>query len=199
MSPKGGEGGPPPPTSVVPSASVVQRDPSTDDHFARAWLSVAPMAVTPLSRRPKAAFAVLSVAFALLSISPPAHATTSIGSLDPAFGAGGRLTLSDRRQAMQFPPLVLPDGRFRLIEGVPGDGTALLGFLPDGSPDGGFGTGGVVTFAPAVHPRAMALDASGRIVLTGTTGTGTTVDEIILRRLSNGTADPSFGTSGRVK
>jgi uncharacterized delta-60 repeat protein len=156
------------------------------------------MAVAPLSRRPKAAFAALSVAFALLSISPAAHAATSIGSLDPAFGAGGRLTLSNRRQAMQFPPLVLPDGRFRLIEGVPGDGTALVGFLPDGSPDGGFGTGGVVTFAPGVHPRAMALDASGRIVLTGTTGTGATVDELILRRLPNGSADPSFGTSGRV-
>jgi uncharacterized delta-60 repeat protein len=156
------------------------------------------MAVTPRSRRPIAAVAALSVALALWSTSPAAHAATSIGSLDPGFGAGGRLTLSDYVQAMQSPPLVLPDGRFRLIEEVPDDGTVLLGFLANGGPDVGFGINGVVKFASGLHPHSMVLDANGKIVLTGTSGTGTAVDEVILRRIANGGPDTSFGTNGKV-
>src|SRR5438445_1610596 len=142
------------------------------------------MAVYPLPRRrPMAAFAALAVMLSLWSPASPALAASSIGSLDPAFGTGGRLKLGSDTPGMEFPPVVLPDGRFRLIESTTGGGTVLLGFTAGGAPDDAFGNHGVVSFAAGTHPSAMALDASGNIVLTGTITTATGVDEVILRRL----------------
>ena len=72
----------------------------------------------------------------------------------------------------------------------------LVRFNPDGTPDSGFGTGGVVWENAGINEviNNIELLPDGRIVACGTRSS----DFLVMRFLPNGQLDPSFGTNGRA-
>ena len=108
------------------------------------------------------------------------------GTLDLAFSEDGKHTINiagTTQRDAGFAVAALPDGRLRILATTDVDaGTqssqvnldvAIVGLMPDGTPDTGFGGGdGIVTFpAGAANdvPSRMDVDPDGRIALTGCT------------------------------
>lgn len=137
-----------------------------------------------------------------------ARLDTADGSLDPAFGAGGKAIFDfglGTAGAVDFTEL--PDGRLMVCGAVLANEPenydfACMRFLADGRPD--------PDFAPRIYPfdlgddlldipRRMRRDRQGRFVLAGyaTRDLGNT-DCAVARIESDGRLDPAFGTSGRV-
>jgi hypothetical protein len=120
-------------------------------------------------------YAVGSTADALAVI-----ARRSDGSLDPAFAGDGSLELALGREANAVDVVVLDNGNLRVLARTdvaasgPADfDTAIVGLLPDGSPDPGFAT---VTFAGGGGddvPGGIDVDTDGRIAVVGGTGADT--------------------------
>jgi len=75
-------------------------------------------------------------------------------------------------------------------------------FMDDGTPDKSFGTNGVVVEANPNSPtlrvtaQGLAVDRKGRIVVVGVTSGSLGNDIIVVRLLSDGTFDKSFGGTG---
>ncbi|WP_328967093.1 delta-60 repeat domain-containing protein [Streptomyces sp. NBC_00239] len=125
------------------------------------------------------------------------------GSPDPGFGRGGRVVTDfPGGGARAYDLAVLPDGRI-LVAGQTGFTApafaadfALARYLPDGTLDRDFGTGGrVVTDAGDEDGvRGLAVQADGRIVAAGYSG----ADFALARYLPDGDPDPDFGADGRV-
>ena len=127
----------------------------------------------------------------------------SSGNLDPSFGVGGKATASfDGSVSGDAQSLVgQPDGKILVVGGVDIAGDedfALVRYNTDGSLDGTFGTGGKVTTdfgSEGDEAFGVALQADGKIVVTGTTTNSTGV---LVRYNANGSLDTSFGTGGKV-
>src|SRR6266540_1653586 len=109
-----------------------------------------------------------TVAFALARYNPD-------GTLDPAFGTGGVVTTPFAGMFVEANGLVVrSDGRLVAAGGVlRNDLTSafvLAGYLPDGTLDLAFGTGGKLTtdFAGNDRARALAVQADGKLVAVGT-------------------------------
>ena len=118
------------------------------------------------------------------------------GSLDPAFGVGGVVpTYAIPSSATAV--ALLPDGRI-YVGGVAGSSSWLvIRYLADGSLDGTFGSGGIVTtpMTGTVYLEDIALQPDGRLVAAGhefVSGVG--FWPVVIRYLPDGTLDPSFGT-----
>jgi len=100
----------------------------------------------------------------------------------------------------QWLALVEPSGAL-LIEGFRGRQRELARILPTGARDKGFGRAGLARVrlprGMAFGVRPVAVDAAGRILLVGYSGThhGTVV---VGRLLANGRLDPSFGEGGWI-
>ncbi|MEO0560188.1 MAG: T9SS type A sorting domain-containing protein [Bacteroidota bacterium] len=132
---------------------------------------------------------------------------TPDGLPDPAFGADGVIVIDDGGDDFGLDLAMLPDGTF-LVSGYAEDAGGVnrafvARFLPDGTPDGTFGTSGRVTLDFTGLPAiliALAVQADSKIVAAGYTETGAggteTLDLAIARLLPDGTLDPSFGTGG---
>jgi uncharacterized delta-60 repeat protein len=135
------------------------------------------------------------------------------GTLDPAFGAGGRV-LTDfspdppgpgSGTADQGTNLVIdPSGRV-VVTAIVGSGPdvslGLARYLPDGRLDPGFGAGGkvVTDYAPGfLIGQGIALDPAGDLVVAGyvNPGPGPEEDFALLRYLPSGAPDPAFGSGG---
>jgi uncharacterized delta-60 repeat protein len=131
-----------------------------------------------------------------------ARLTTS-GELDPTFGTGGRVVTPGVGNNAQANAVVLqPDGKI-VVAGSANGEMGLARYLPDGTLDPGFGTGGIVTTSfpgDTAQANALALDASGRIVAAGMVGTSKPQGEefALARYLPDGSLDQTFGTDGRV-
>lgn len=124
----------------------------------------------------------------------------SNGTPDPAFGNGGSVTtrVSGAPLGEQGRNIVrYPDGRL-LVGAGSAAGGALLRYLPDGSPDPGFGTSGTVRTPAMDNVFDLALDRQGRIVAAGV---GFEPCELVLARFdSNGAPDLNFaGGAGAVQ
>ncbi len=100
-----------------------------------------------------------------------------------------------------------PDGRFvvavQLRNAQSQEGFALAQFTAEGRRDRAFASDGLLTLEPGARQlgvKAVAVDAEGRVLLAGGTWTGelTRRDFTVLRFLSDGAADPSFGHQGAV-
>ena len=144
-------------------------------------------------------------AFALARYNPD-------GTLDSRFGSGGKMTTrfsspgDDAARAL----MVQPDGKIVLVGSnfvASREGSsdfALARYMPDGTLDPGFGTGGKVmtTFgAGSDLANAAALQPDGRIVVAGYTYVGGAAGQsyfALARYKSDGTLDPSFGSGGKV-
>jgi len=150
----------------------------------------------------------------LLATATPAHAAS--GVLDTTFGVGGQVTtdfgVNPSEPEMGNDMVVQPDGKIVLAGRagtdqfpVGGDGTfGVARYLPNGSLDPSFGTGGLVKtnfVAPPQRaiPRAVALQVDGKIVVGGTAGTIDTNAKLAIARYNpDGSLDPTFGTGGKI-
>jgi uncharacterized delta-60 repeat protein len=125
------------------------------------------------------------------------------GTLDTGFGTAGVTTIDSTGGAWGM--VIQPDGK--LILAGQTDYTDLLvpnaqQFMAvrlniDGTLDGSFGHGGIVTLAvgKTVLGFGVALQPDGKVLLTGP-GFTTTGVAITVRLNPNGSLDPSFGTDG---
>jgi uncharacterized delta-60 repeat protein len=159
--------------------------------------------------------ALSTVALALAAATGSAAAALK---LDPSFGAGG-LALLPGEKAPAHPVRALaiePDGALILAS----DGT-LQRLDPSGRLDPTFGTGGTVTPPPVAGGTfeivGAAIDPQGRIVVAGTSTPpqpepkmvsspgiyylyeGEHRDARVMRYLSDGRLDPTFGQGGIVE
>ena len=148
---------------------------------------------------------------AVLALAAPASAAP--GDLDPSFGggAGWVRTLEVRDASNNYLPegaedvAIQPDGRI-VVTGPVIDGRSnryfgALRYLPDGSLDGSFGSGGLVAadLGSFEDPRAVALQRDGKIVVAGETDCETARCFAAMRLNPDGSPDPSFGAGGVVR
>jgi uncharacterized delta-60 repeat protein len=135
---------------------------------------------------------------------------TPAGMLDPTFagGAGYRIVPASRGVALGLGP----DGAIYVAGTAPDpDGHAAIAvvrFRPDGTLDGAFGPGGIVRLqtasadpgdSPASYALAVAADAEGRVLVTGTSGAVGYQEAVVVRLAADGAVDGTFGTGGVVR
>jgi uncharacterized delta-60 repeat protein len=137
------------------------------------------------------------------------------GILDPSFGTGG-LTVYDSKSAVNdghdvgFSLTLDSSGRI-LITGYTTDSKSedhmtIWRYLPNGTLDPSFGTGGLTVYQGPIGEgsnvlgRTLVLDQSGKILVTGQCqgpiyGTYVPCDMMLWRYNSDGTPDETFGPS----
>jgi uncharacterized delta-60 repeat protein len=130
------------------------------------------------------------------------------GTLDPAFGNGGKVTtniagMTDLGQALAITAegMIVVAGRVAIDGGAPSD-FGLVRYLADGTPDPAFGNGGIVQtdFASDSDDNPFAVVSDGSTIVVGgySFGGATGSDFALARYAANGTLDPSFGNGGLV-
>ncbi len=127
------------------------------------------------------------------------------GSLDPSFGTGGAVQTDFNRSAdAAFAVAIQSDGKIVVAgQSFPTytDGNfALARYEPDGSLDGAFGIGGLVTTdfgGTSDIGRALVVLGDGRILVGGNT-TSATTDFGVARYNADGGLDGTFGEGGLV-
>lgn len=131
-----------------------------------------------------------TVAAALLVLG---SASAAPGDLDSTFGGDG-IVRTDVGSASAANNLVLqPDGKI-VVAGSPlfGGNMTLARYLPYGSLDSSFGSGGIVVGPPGTA-NAVAFQTDGKIVVAGS---GANFTFTLARFLPDGSPDPTFGTNG---
>jgi uncharacterized delta-60 repeat protein len=131
------------------------------------------------------------------------------GVLDPTFNGTGQVTTdigAFHDGAVQV--LIQPDGKIVVVgtTDTVADGSdadiVVVRYNDDGTLDGGFGSGGVVTTDLGVGTDfafAGALQSDGKILVGGGgAATSTPSDEFVIRYTSSGAIDLGFGTAGVV-
>ena len=131
----------------------------------------------------------------------------SNGTLDPTFGNGGIVItkhgpLSDSLHAgaLQTDGKIVAVGEMSPGGGAPTD-VALARYLPNGSLDSSFGTGGkVVTQTPLVSElgNGVVIQPDGKIVVAGSAKINNVFHMALTRYMANGALDTSFGVGGRT-
>jgi len=137
------------------------------------------------------------------------------GTLDPAFGTGGKATVDiEVRDLLQGDAdtahgVVVEEGGRIIVAGVTekltGNGieayATLARFRPDGSVDRGFSAGGVQVDV-GNSGLSLALQTNGKVVVTTMIRDGADFYDpthvLVVRYRPNGLFDPLFGTAGKV-
>src|SRR5215213_5473672 len=130
----------------------------------------------------------------------------SDGSLDRSFGVGGAVTTRIGSGGSAAAIALQPDGRIVVAGstigafsdvGMPESDFALARYLPEGSLDPSFGSGGRLTTDLDSDARAdaVAVGHDGRIVVAGTR-TDRRFSFAVARYAAQGSLDPSFGHRG---
>ncbi len=152
-------------------------------------------AVSDLAIQPDGAFVLASQGYA-----SELRRRNRDGSVDHGFGADGVLTCAPAATAGQplereFVSVASTAGGALVAAGGRAE-CGLVRYLPDGSPDLAFGSGGRVDLEALglPQPRAMALGPEGEVVLAGWDAATRTVT--ISRFSSDGQLDGSFGSDG---
>jgi uncharacterized delta-60 repeat protein len=131
---------------------------------------------------------------------------TESGALDPGFGEGGLRQIVDLSSFSQG--ALLPSGALLAVgAGIPrcesiggGPPVVLTSLGPEGSLFPGFGFAGFRSVGYRSAPLDMTVTGSGRIVLIGEARRRKGKShQLLLRLLSDGNLDPSFGKVGRVQ
>ena len=127
----------------------------------------------------------------------------SDGSLDTGFDTDGKVStdIGSWSQDFAFSVAIQTDGKLVAIGGNSGD-IALVRYNTDGSLDGTFGTGGIVTTDINSGSNdlaySVAIQPDGKIVVGGISGTVGSYDFVVVRYNSDGSLDTSFDTDGKV-
>jgi uncharacterized delta-60 repeat protein len=125
------------------------------------------------------------------------------GDLDGTFGSGGTVTTAFGSVDGASAVLVQRSGKIVVIGpgGRLGEtGFALARYLPNGSLDPSFGSGGKVATAfgsASAFPAAAALQPDGKIVVVGETAIPTSAFALARYR-ADGRLDAAFGVGGKV-
>jgi uncharacterized delta-60 repeat protein len=118
------------------------------------------------------------------------------GSLDPGFGAGGRLDALPDDQSILWSVLSLASGGFVVVSSGGACWASLARHDVSGTLDPTFGDAGRLCINHAdMAVRAAVLDAEGRFILAGAGPNDTTA---LVRRLPDGQPDATFGQAGVV-
>ena len=115
------------------------------------------------------------------------------GSLDGAFGGGGKVTTDFygyRDYACSV--VVQPDGKIIAAGSTNQPGFALARYQPDGALDSTFGSSGLVTLHNGDSGCSLALQPDGKIMLLGGWETGS----ILARYNPDGSLDSTFAQNG---
>lgn len=127
---------------------------------------------------------------------------TAAGVIDTSWGNAGEIQFSDAIDFKYFDQLqVLPDDSIRLYGGMGGGTKVVANFLPDGTLDTAFGTGGFQQFSADETRFSDVIGFSdGSALLFGQLPDvfGDT-DGTVLAINANGQLDAGFGTSGRAR
>jgi uncharacterized delta-60 repeat protein len=127
------------------------------------------------------------------------------GSLDGAFGTGGRVTTDiGTNNDYGYSVTIQQDGKI-LLGGSSmigsSDDFALARYNIDGSLDTSFGSGGIVTTAVEAGNdwgRSILVQRDGKIVVGGVASNGGSDDFAIVRYNVDGSLDSSFGLDGTI-
>jgi len=130
---------------------------------------------------------------------------TTTGVLDATFGTGGKVTTPVGSSSdYAYSVLVQPDGKL-IAGGWSNDGFninfALVRYTINGGLDNSFGTAGIATATGGGadnYGRCIALQADGKVVMTGDVTNGADYNFGTTRFNSNGMVDNTFGTAGIV-
>ena len=131
---------------------------------------------------------------------------TTTGAVDTTFGVQGFATLSIAGELVETPTdmQLQSDGRILVVADIAahsGEGEIAHGivarFNANGTPDTGFGTGGVVeltqpTGSEGDEPTVLLVQTNGQILIADTFASS----EVVLRLNTDGTPDTSFGQGG---
>jgi uncharacterized delta-60 repeat protein len=134
-----------------------------------------------------------------------ANGAFAAGSLDPSFGNGGIAITSFGADNRPSAAVLQSDGKIVVATSVGDSATSatLVRYLPDGTLDSTFGSGGIVSelFENQVNiTGGLAIQPDGKIVLQAVASntTGTINESLLARFNSNGTLDSTFGSGGRL-
>lgn len=131
----------------------------------------------------------------------------SAGVLDPSFGSGGMVTTdigpfddTASQVMIHSDDTIVVVGTSQLEAGGIGGDLVVVRYLPDGSLDGSFGSGGIVTrgLGASQAANAGALQTDGKIVVVGgaLSTSAVAADLFAVRYLTTGLIDEDFGTDG---
>jgi uncharacterized delta-60 repeat protein len=126
------------------------------------------------------------------------------GSLDTTFSGDGRRIVKLGEFATARAAVVQPNGKIVVVgevAGASGLDVAIVRFNSNGTLDTTFsGDGKQITDFGGVDNSAyaVALQANGKIIVTGEGLSGQTLDFVVYRYLSNGSLDPTFSGDGMV-
>ncbi len=122
------------------------------------------------------------------------------GSLDTSFGGDGIVTTAlSPREDYCFGVVVQGDGKI-VVAGYSNNGidTSLVRYNTDGSLDTSFDGDGIVITPSTAYAWGMALQADGKIVVTGEGFDGAKGNFAVLRYDPDGSLDTSFHGDGKV-
>ena len=133
----------------------------------------------------------------------------SAGHLDHSFGTGGIVTTDLGGPGDEaYDAALTSDGGIVVAgatdaPGIQKQDFGIVRYKPDGTPDAGFGSNGIVTtdfFGHGDVANAVAVQPDGKIVVAGfaVDAAGINGDFALARYNVNGTLDTSFGTNGLV-
>lgn len=140
----------------------------------------------------------------LVSVSPPFeyHSTlvryNTDGSLDNTFGSTGIVKTAIHSAEDGIASIALQDDGKIVAGGYAGNKILLMRYNTDGTLDNTFGSGGVTLTAIGSEASAykLKIQPDGKIVLAGTSGTNGNYTFSLVRYISDGTLDTSFGSGG---
>jgi uncharacterized delta-60 repeat protein len=134
----------------------------------------------------------LVLAFGSTYESPTSYALIRLladGSVDPGFASAGVLRGSGKLVGLE----VLSSGGLVVATTSATCGARLERYGPNGAADTTFGEGGAHCLGALAEAMAMKLDATGRILLAGSTGPSASA---LLRLTADGQPDTTFGSGG---
>jgi uncharacterized delta-60 repeat protein len=115
------------------------------------------------------------------------------GSLDASFSGDGKVAPdfggTNRANSVAI------DSQDRIV--IAGEGIVAR-YRQNGALDPSFGTGGIATPPTPAYLTSVAIDSQGRIVALGDRPAGDSYRFVVMRFLSDGSPDPSFGDGGKV-
>jgi uncharacterized delta-60 repeat protein/uncharacterized repeat protein (TIGR01451 family) len=151
--------------------------------------------------RPQQLWLSLTMALILTLALTTASQADGPGDLDPSFDSDGKVTTDFDKLDNGNAIAIQSDGKI-VVAGTTNLGTdfALARYNNDGSLDTSFGSNGKVTtdFGTNDTGEAVIIQLDSKIIVAGYSGLSDNYDFALARYNSDGTLDPSFGTSGKV-
>jgi uncharacterized delta-60 repeat protein len=141
----------------------------------------------------------------LLAVFPILVEGQNDGAIDSAFGINGYANSGQAVSLSQFGSiLVQPDSNIVCIQRTGTSSVydiALVRYLPDGSLDNSFGSGGVALTVTSINetPICAALQSDGKILVGSTSTNGGASFGTVSRYKTNGLPDSSFALNGIYK